>query len=379
MRRLAYSLAAALVCGFAWFFSGTHPLLAALSLAALLFLPPMQSRWWQRAAVALAYLLPATWSIVPSYAVFFHPASGLPGIGVWIAVAFLLAGPWAIARGTWSTLAAALLSGALGPLSIWPLAGVLFPGLGIAGLALFIGGVLLAGEFGAHLARGRPAHGVADFAPMLIAFSLIANLAARPAPAPAGWHGVDTVGLKQTGNDVFAGLRNTQKVISAGQAQPTARVLVFPEAALNDMLPGTQAMVSAAVPKGQVWLIGAEDGTHDGVWRFEHGKAPFMVSDSVLPMPLSMWRPWAKDSYRPAWSKTPFKQSGLRVWSAICYEQVTPFAWLEAVFARPDVLLLQSNAWWAQQGNPAPAIQAAQAMAWARLLGTHSLLVLNNP
>ena len=326
-------------------------------------------------------MLPATCSIVTSYAVFFRGASVLSGVVVWLVVAALLALPWAMAKGPWSTLAAAVLSGALGPISIWPLAGLLFPSAGLGGLFLLVLLVFCAGEIGALVVRGRPAFVTANLYPFFLAGFLYSNVVAlvHGAPkTPAGWVAVNTFGLRQTGPDVFAGLRNTQRVIDAGRGHGDARVLVFPEAALNDMLPGTVAMVSHAVPPGQIWLVGAEDGKHDAIWQFESDRKPRLATDSALPMPGSMWRPWDPAvSYVPAWRQSTFHVGRLRVWSSICYEQVVPWSWVEALLARPGIVLLQSNAWWAGPGNPAPAIQRAQASAWVRLMGVTSLAVSN--
>jgi hypothetical protein len=359
--------------GSLWLLSAWVPWLAVLSLAVLLFLPPQMARWQDRLLVAFLYLAPATASIVPSYAAFFHTQPAFGGVAVWLVVAFLLALPWTLARGPWSTLLAAALSGILGPLSAWPMMGVLFPGTGLLGVILFALVVLCAGELGALHVRGRPATLTDSVIWVVLGFAVLTNLTALMTPKPrppAGWVAVNTHGLKQTGNDVFAGLRATQQVIDAGLAYPAARVLVFPEAVLNDMLPGTVAMVSQAVPQGQTWLVGAEDGRHDATWRFQRGKPPVLVSDSVLPMPVSMWRPWQPAvGYEPAWRKAAFEQSGKQSWASICYEQVVWWSWVQALWAQPDLVLLQSNGWWASRFNSAPSIQRAQAFAWVRLMG----------
>jgi hypothetical protein len=102
-----------------------------------------------------------------------------------------------------------------------------------------------------------------------------------------------------------------------------------------------------------------------------------MVSASTIPMPVSMWRPWSAGSYKPTWAKKTFELEGQKVWSAICYEQVVPWTWVEALWQSPSLILLQSNAWWATPSNPAPFIQSAQAGGWLRLLGTPALVASN--
>ncbi len=376
-----YARLTCMLAGAVWLFAGRHPLLATASLLVPLLAIPAQRRWQARLLCAAGYFLPATSPVVASYEAFFAPHSGLPGVLVWLVVAGLLAAPWALARGPWTTLLAAGLSGLLGPLSIWPLAGLLFPGIGLVGLAAFAGIVFCVGEVAAMVLQNKPAPVTAAMGSFLLGAVVVVSLTgiirADPKP-PAGWVAVNTRGLVQTGNDVFSGLRNTQRVIAAGRAFPDASVLVFPEAALNDMLPGTAALVSQAIPAGQTWLIGAEDGKHDAVWRFAHGQQPAMVSDSVLPMPVSMWRPWSPAvSYQPAWWKTTFSMAGQQVWLSLCYEQVVPWSWVQALVARPSIVLLQSNAWWADKNNAAPAIQAAQAGDWLRLMGVPFVVVQN--
>ena len=373
----------ALIAGSLWNLSRYIP---SAALAGLLVLPVAalsQDNAWKRLAVGMAYYLPATASIVPSYGAFFHSHHfGLPGIAVWLAASFLLAAPWALARGPWSTLVAAVLSGILGPLSIWPVAGLLFPGMGLVGLIgmvilLYAAGEVAASERGLLKSYAKVAD--ASFWVLVgsIVLSNVFHFAANTPEPPASWIAVDTVGLKQTGGDVFASLETAQQVIRAGRSVSEARVLVFPEAVLNDMLPGTVGLVSSAVPKGQTWLVGAEDGVHDGVWAFTRGKPPVIVAASTIPMPLSMWRPWSARSYKPTWVKQTFELAGQKVWSAVCYEQVVPWTWVEALWQSPSLILLQSNAWWASPGNPAPFIQSTQASGWLRLLGIPYLVARN--
>lgn len=377
--RNRYARMLCVVAGGLWQVAPQHPWLAVASLLAPLLIIPAQRAWQVRLLLAFGYFFLATSSTVPSFVAFFGQDSVLNGFIVWLLLALYLAAPWALARGPWTALVAAAFSGLLGPMSIWPLAGLFFPGMGLAGLVVFGIVVYCVGELGALVARGRPAVVTDHVWMFLLVAAAISNglWFVRPAPRlPAGWVAVDTR-VTQTGNHVFSGLRNTQQVIADGLAFPRARVLVFPEAVLDDMLPGTVDMMLSYIPPKQIWLVGAEDGQHDAVWGFEKGHSPVMVSDSVLPMPVSMWRPWSSVSYRPAWHKRVFVLDGKRVWSSICYEQVTPLAWVQALAARPDVVLLQSNAWWADQRNPAPAIQAAQANAWLRLMRVASLAATN--
>ena len=81
------------------------------------------------------------------------------------------------------------------------------------------------------------------------------------------------------------------------------------------------------------------------------------------------WLPWKPVSLRPSWWQRAFYIDGLRVWSSICIEQLQPWTWIEALAQRPSLILAQSNAWWADESNAAPGIQAASTRSWARLMG----------
>jgi predicted amidohydrolase len=191
------------------------------------------------------------------------------------------------------------------------------------------------------------------------------------APAsPKGWVGIQTQIDPDDGN-VLAGIANNQAVIAAGLDQGAgARVLVFPEAILPNWYSGTQAQFAAAVPAGQVWLLGVQMGARDAVVRVQHGYAdPVPVAQAAGLLLGGDWQPWNPRTWRPAWWQRVFALDGQRVWAAICVEQVQPWTWLEALWQRPTVILAQSNAWWAAPGSAAPWIQDASTRAWARLMG----------
>jgi hypothetical protein len=380
------SLLLYLVAGAAWNLSGVLPWWLA-PLGALLL--PWLARWQKasrRYALAAVYMAAATYSIVPSASAFFPGASVALGVGIWVVATLLLALPWALVRNAPTALLATVLSGLLGVISPWPAAGVLFPGMGLLGVVLFLLVVVLLSEWSSRIRGNAPASFWGDVSAATAHWLLFAALASNslalargfPAPVPEGWHAVVTHGIIPSRGSMVGSIGNTAAAVRAARnVGSDPGVLVFPEAVLDDMLPGTVAMVQSAVPPGQLWLVGAEDGKHDAVWAFERGREPVMLFDSALPMPVSMWRPGQPDSYRPAWWVPVRDIEGQRVWSALCYDQVLPWVWLEAVVQRPSLLLLQSNAWWAAPNNPAPHIQAAQARAWVRLLGLPALSATN--
>jgi len=72
--------------------------------------------------------------------------------------------------------------------------------------------------------------------------------------------------------------------------------------------------------------------------------------------------------YRAYWWEPVRRIEGVRAWASICYDQLLPFVWLEAVIQHPDVILLTNNEWWAK-GTGIPTIQRNTAWAWGRLIG----------
>ncbi|MDA8093660.1 MAG: hypothetical protein M0T84_07045 [Betaproteobacteria bacterium] len=330
----------------------------------------------RRFGVALAYMLPATWGILPSCSEFFPGHGAWIGIASWLATALILAAPYVLAKnGRWTVMAMLLQAippiGLVDVISPFAAAGVdLGPGSGAVGILVLLAVIGGAVSMLANDSDGIRCLRIGFILPLLagLGFVHVQERFDWRASIPKGWAAVSTQGLLPSGGNVFKSLSNAASVVQAGLAYP-ARFEVFPEAVLDDMLPGTVDLVEEAIPAGETWLIGAENGETDSVYAFRRGGTPAKLFDSALPMPLSMWRPGSRDSYQAAWWEPVRKIGRLRIWSSICYEQVLPWAWLEALWQRPDLILLQSNAWWADQGNPSPAIQAAQARAWALLLG----------
>ncbi|MHB1670321.1 carbon-nitrogen hydrolase family protein [Thiomonas sp.] len=298
-----------------------------------------------------------------------------------------LAMPWALAA-HWPGLLFALAATALPPLGVvgWlsPLnaAGMLFPGMGWIGLALAVGSMLAMHSALSVLAgQGRPGL-FADASWSMLLFAVIvaigANLLASPASTPPGWVGVQTHVIPSKGN-ILRAIQNNQSIVDAGLAQGKgASVVIFPEAVLENWLPGTRQQFAQAVPAGQIWLVGAQVGRSDAVITVTHRW--------TIPMPLAKaaglllggdWQPWKKDTLRPAWVQRTFNLDGNRVWAALCVEQVQPWTWLEAMWQKPGVILAMSNAWWAPPGSSAPGIQEASTKAWVRLTGMQVVWAVN--
>jgi hypothetical protein len=274
----------------------------------------------------------------------------------------------------WRSLLFALTATALPPLGVigWlsPLnaAGMLFPGMGWIGLALAVGPMLaMHSALSVPAGQGRPRLFVGASWWTLLSAAIVAigaNVLSRPASAPLGLVGVQTHILPSKGN-VLRAIQNNQSIIDAGLAQGMgARVVVFPEAVLENWLPGTRQQFAEAVPPGQLWLIGAQAGKSDAVVAVSHGRATATPLAKAAGLLLGGdWQPWRKDTLRPAWWQHVFNLGGERVWASLCVEQVQPWTWIESMWQGSTVILAMSNAWWAPRGSAAPGIQEASTKA----------------
>jgi hypothetical protein len=296
------------------------------------------------------------------------------GVAAWLGASLLLSAPWAFAAGRWGVLGALAVTalpplGVIGWLSPLNSAGVLFPGMSWIGLSLLCFGI--AALYGpTHRPRVAP----------LLALGLIAlasNLIYRE-PAPLkGWTGVTTY-LKPARGNVFDDIRNNQAAIRAGITQGKGeRVVVFPEAILDDWWPGTRQQFALRVPAGQLWVLGADTHSSDAVVAATRGRADeHILARSAGLLFGGNWLPGSRQTLRPLWWERVFLVDQTRVWAALCVEQVQPWTWLEAMLQHPDVVFALSNGWWADTPAAAslpaseagPAIERASSRAWTRLM-----------
>lgn len=341
----------------------------------------------ERLAVALGYYATGCWPIVG--AVVGYWGSGYAGVGflAWVACSVALAAPWALAShrtGLLFALAATALPplGVIGWLSPLNAAGMLFPGMGWTGLALAIGTMLAMHTAVSALTRqGRPGLRAGISRSILLIAAIVAigaNVLALPASTPPGWVGIQTHIVPSKGN-ILRAIQNNQSIIDAGLARGKgARIVIFPEAVLENWLSGTRQQFAEAVPHGQLWLLGAQAGKSDAVVAVTHGRAAAMPLTKAAGLLLGGdWQPWSHGTLRPAWWQHVFSLEGERVWAALCVEQVQPWTWIEALWQKPEIILAMSNDWWAPPDSAAPGIQEASTKAWARLMGAPVVWAVN--
>ncbi|CQR42239.1 Putative Permease of the major facilitator superfamily, traB-like (fragment) [Thiomonas sp. CB3] len=381
--RLLLLIALGAIPGLAWIMGGASPMGPLLSILLVMVIAIGHSPS-ERLAAALGYYATGCWPIVGAVAGYWGTEHSGIGVLAWAACSVALAMPWALAA-HWPGLLFALAATALPPLGVvgWlsPLnaAGMLFPGMGWIGLALAVCSMLATNSV--LVGQGRPGL-FADASWWTLLSAVIvaigANVLASPASVPPGWVGVQIHILPSKGN-VLRAIQNNQSIIDAGLAQGKgARVLIFPEAVLENWLPGTRQQFAEAVPPGQFWLIGVQTDARDAVVRIEHRFAdPVPVTQAAGLLLGGDWQPWNPRTLRPAWWQRVLDLDGQRVWAAICVEQVQPWTWLEALWQQPTVIVAQTNAWWAAPGSAAPEIQDASTRAWVRLMGVAVVTAVN--
>lgn len=254
-------------------------------------------------------------------------------------------------------------------------AGSLFPGWGWAGLAATVA-ILLA-------MTTRWAWAAGSFA--ALAFVASASIYA-PGPSPAGWRGLDT---EVGGSSVMAAFFDHQKQQEVFKqirraVEGGARVIVLPESAAGIWTP-TTARLWKDVAGEATLLLGATqlkpDG-YDNVIVAVTADDDEIVYRQRMPIPVSMWRPWAKWVGKPAGASASFIKNpvvdvdGHRVAILICYEQLLIWPVLQSLLFEPEFLVATGNGWWTG-GTSIIDIQKATVEAWARLFGVPLVTAFN--
>lgn len=385
----------AALCGLAWQYGYAGPLLS----LALIPLVLIQRNRLSRFAVALAYYLAGSHGIPQASAVFFGPGHGgghyLEGLALWLSSSILLSAGWAFADRPWKAVLVLLFDALVPPLAFFdwmsPLAaaGVLYPGLGLAGVGLLLSSIVLVPWLYSHKAD--------PWGVLLLMIPVTLNLWPNPTATQIGLrmssHKPAIAGLNlhlgPSTQSITENFARMQSWVATADHHKKAKALLLPETLLT-WWQGNADYVERHVPEGQTWLIGASIPLKapgmfaDGIEAVtDHGS--HMAFASVLPVPVSMWRPWHKPTgdsmgrmdYQAFWWQKPVTVDGKSMWAEICYDQLLPFSWLEAALYQPRVVLLTNNEWWAK-GTGIPRIQKASSWAWGRLIGATEIEAENS-
>ena len=372
--------------------------LAPLLSLGLIWLLLRQKRRALRYLTALFYYASGSVGLLRGVAVFFGAHAPVwEGALLWFGSSALLAIGWAFVDRPWKVTLVLLVDAFLPPMAFFdwmsPMAaaGALFPHTGILGWLAFLVTWPLLGRTGLHPAGDPVERMPLEIAPWLT-IACICNLVALSAApeAPAGWKGVP-LQVGPAVPNLVQNLQRHERILQETLAQSTgARVLVLPET-LETAWAGNLFSLQQAVPPREIWLVGMSVPRKiglltDSVVAIRRNGTPQVVFTSAFPVPVSMWHPWSRGSgyvesqnvgYAASWWEPARKIEGIRTWASICYDQLLPFVWTEALLQRPQVVLLTNNEWWAQ-GTGIPTVQHNTAWAWGRLLGAAEIEAENS-
>jgi len=325
----------------------------------------------------LTYYLVAGRGLYHGAGVFFGDATSLPGwiygLGVWVVPSTLLAAVWGAVWGSrWRgwRLVAILVLISVPPLGIigWanPItsAGALFPGWGWFGVLTTLALLVVFGV------TQRPFLAALPF----LVFAIVANGSYAPATID-GWMAIDTtLGSARDSSDEYDRLHSLlQLVQEQSDANPNAKVFVLPELVGGDWSMNSiwwRSTSDQLRAKGQTLLIGALQ-PYDQNRRyvnalFSIGQDAGQTMPDRVPVPLSMWKPWAVGGATAFWFNSGVATiQGHRVATLICYEQLLVWPVMVSLTKHPTILVGAANDWWARSTSIS-RIQREAVRAWGR-------------
>jgi hypothetical protein len=321
------------------------------------------------------YYAASIWPVMPGATQFFGDNAGLHPLSIlilWLISSLVLTLPWAwllLTSGIeaeWALpvglcLTALLPTGVVNPITV---AGVLFPGLGWAGL---IATIILFGT----LSRFR-LYSVAITA-MLSAICYVSH-PGIPA-VPSTWQGHDTeLGGSELSKQTPMALYKAVVYVQETAFDSNVQIQVYPEGIINHWTPSAegfwQSTYSELQQNHQSILFGAEEyGPHGGQYRNElllRGQYTATFQQRI-PIPYAMWRPWDNIGVPIHYFGPATLAIGpRRAAPIICYEQLLVAPVLLSAQQKPDVFLAIANDYWAKD-TYIPNIQQAAITAWSRL------------
>lgn len=343
-------------------------------------------------ACAVAYYLAGSRVIPAAADVFFlDQANLLQGFGLWVFGAIILSIPWTVLytrsdKHLWWKLLAiiALLSvppfGWIGWLNPLLGASLVIPGMGWWSIAA--GSTLAIAA--AYVARGaindstRPFY-IPGLALLICVIAISIVWIPQTRPAPDGWVGLNT----QLGQEPSPGTQTVLRQYAIEdlvreQLAAGARVIVLPELVVGRWSASTEeflfARLAPALRKhNATLLLGAgypdprQPNKHfNAVVAFDGHAWEVGLARHVVP--ISMWRPWAAETFVPLWRDNGLLEvDGLLVSTSICFEDYVIWPHLISFIAGPpQAIVAPANFWWVK-GSGADRIQNEHIEAWGRI------------
>jgi hypothetical protein len=329
----------------------------------------------QRLAVLGCYYAASIWPVMPGATQFFGDDAGMHPLSIlilWLISSLVLTLPWVWLlltphiKAEWALpiglcLTALLPSGVVNPLTV---AGVLFPGLGWAGL---VATIILFGTLSKYRVSSLLSAG------MLTAICYVSH-PGMPTVPPI-WQGHDTeLGGSELSKQTPLALYKTVVYVQQTALDSNAQIQVFPEGLINHWTPSAegfwQSTYSQLEQNHQSILFGAEENLpHRGQYRNElllRGQYTATFQQRV-PIPYAMWRPWDKIGVPIHYFGPSILSVGpRRAAPIICYEQLLVAPILISMEHNPEVIVSIANDHWTK-GTHIAEIQQSAIAAWSRL------------
>lgn len=254
-------------------------------------------------------------------------------------------------------------------------AGVLFPGLGWAGLAAMATGLTV------MVTRYWPVAAVA-----LAGCWLWSAAFWTPPEIERGWHSVDLYMGSKLGRD--GSLAHHRDLVATVRQIEQAKgdVVVLPESALGLWTPTLESRWQRELQSGRHAVIAGAavvtEAGYDNVLVHISGSSTEVVYRERMPVPGSMWQPWRRLVGESVGAQAHFFDNpvadigGKKVAPLICYEQLIVWPILQSMLHEPELILAVGNGWWTT-GTKIVAIQRMSVEAWARLFDKPFVMSFN--
>jgi apolipoprotein N-acyltransferase len=172
-----------------------------------------------------------------------------------------------------------------------------------------------------------------------------------------------------------------ESIKAASEISRSKSMLLFPESSGGTWMSANAGLWRTGLQRAHTALVGAtlikNDYKINSVIEVTKEKEQ-VVYRQRMPVPLSMWWPGRKYSYRAGYFKNPVTIiDGKRVSFFVCYEQVLVWPVIDSALHGAELFCATSNVWWARKTD-LPFIQNNIMHSWARLFGVPLIISTNS-
>lgn len=358
-------------------------------LQALALAPLAVSVWATRPTRTAAWLCMLAYYLAASRGLPFGAARFYGGntpavfsFALWAGSALALSAPWAALwgrAGFWWRVPAAVALCAAPPVGLvgWAnpaaAAGLYFPGLAWLGLALMLAGLVALAyrPVTAALALGLTA--------------IVLGQVHEPRPSPLWIDQAQTTygGAGGAGRDFMRDYASNMGAIERA-ATSKSEAILFPETIAGLWTEQTQDLWADVAQQlrseGRTAFVGAEipiagsQKTRNALVLVGAERGEFRQR---IPVPISMWKPWADDgTLANVLGDGIHEYRGRRMATFICYEQLLAWPMLLSMASDPQFMLGAANDYWAADTS-IPGIQRTHMRAWAQLFDVPLAMATN--